>query len=199
MTELWPCAGTPAGGVDHSVAPLDIPLHGGDLMVMKGKTQQGWHHQVPRQKKTRGARININFRYILPPDRTDLDTTQRGVATFYKYMVSGDDAHPPSFSYHDILKQKSPLLSFFQPSKRSRPFSPIQPSSSAASSSFLVLDGEEPKLEHGVIDLTISEKPVATVSLMQPIGPEGMPTSQHQQIDSSFSKNTSSLFFEESK
>jgi len=46
-------------------------LRSGDLFVMQGITQQHWHHRVPQEKKKRGptfARINLNFRYVLPED-----------------------------------------------------------------------------------------------------------------------------------
>ncbi len=42
MTDVWPCAGTPDGGVDRRVAPIDVNLRGGDLLVMSGHTQRGW-------------------------------------------------------------------------------------------------------------------------------------------------------------
>lgn len=116
MTHVWPCAGTPNGGVDLSVPQKDLILHGGDLLVMRGKTQQSWHHRVPKQSG-RGPRININFRYILP-DRDD--TSIRGVRTFYKYMVCGDskseswDMTAPSFTYEQLTKKYAPIRHLFK-------------------------------------------------------------------------------------
>ncbi len=39
-------------------------LQHGSLLIMKGKTQHNWLHQVPKTKKTIGPRINITFRVI---------------------------------------------------------------------------------------------------------------------------------------
>ncbi|MEW7291182.1 alpha-ketoglutarate-dependent dioxygenase AlkB family protein [Aquimarina sp. 2304DJ70-9] len=41
-----------------------IVLQHGSLLIMKGKTQDCWLHQVPKTKKTIGPRINITFRVI---------------------------------------------------------------------------------------------------------------------------------------
>ena len=38
-------------------------LQSGDLIVMRGATQQNWHHRVPKQKARGGARINLSFRH----------------------------------------------------------------------------------------------------------------------------------------
>ena len=114
MTNVWPCTGTPNGGVDSTVAPLKLALRGGDMLVMQGKTQQSWHHRVP-QEKGRGPRININFRYILPGRD---ETTVRGVRAFYKYMVCGDDKTEDwqmtatSFRWADIVRQHGPMHFF---------------------------------------------------------------------------------------
>ena len=114
MTNVWPCSGTPNGGVDASVDPIKIAVNGGDLLVMKGRTQASWHHRVPLERG-RGPRININFRYILPGRD---ETTVRGVQAFYKYMVSGDDKTAdwqitaPSFGWDDIVKKRGPMHLF---------------------------------------------------------------------------------------
>lgn len=111
MTNVWPCSDTPNGGIDSTVPLKEFILHGGDLLVMKGKTQQSWHHRVPKQSD-RAPRININFRYILP--NCD-DTSIRGVRTFYKYMVCGDSKSDdwnmtaPSYSYDDLIKRFAPI------------------------------------------------------------------------------------------
>jgi hypothetical protein len=103
------------GGVDKSVNEREWTLGGGDMLVMQGRTQQEWHHRVPKEKY-RNPRININFRYILP----DLNETSiRGVRTFYKYMLCGDshtgdwEMTAPSFKYKDIVKKSGPMMSFF--------------------------------------------------------------------------------------
>ena len=155
MTDCWSCAGTPHGGVDKSVAPIDFTLKGGDLLVMQGHTQRGWHHRVPKEKH-RGPRVNINFRYIVP--HRD-ETTIRGIRTFYKYMVSGDEhtedwtITAPSFSFADIARQSNaqvtPALTFAPR---------IPPKPEAAGSSVVVTaapDTKKRKVE--VIDLTEPE------------------------------------------
>ena len=72
----------------------------GDLLVMKGKTQQSWHHRVPKEIYRRAMWININFRYILP-NRQD---TERGQHSYYKYMVYGDEENPKGFAFDEIRK-----------------------------------------------------------------------------------------------
>ncbi len=41
-----------------------ILLQHGSLLVMQGKTQENWLHQVPKSKKTTKPRINLTFRII---------------------------------------------------------------------------------------------------------------------------------------
>jgi len=41
------------------------PLQSGSLLVMRGKTQQNWLHQLPKRLKTEAPRINLTFRVIL--------------------------------------------------------------------------------------------------------------------------------------
>lgn len=41
-----------------------IKLQHGSLLVMKGKTQKYWLHQLPKTKKDIGPRINLTFRII---------------------------------------------------------------------------------------------------------------------------------------
>jgi len=41
-----------------------ILLEHGSLLLMKGKTQHFWHHQIPKTAKTIGGRINLTFRKI---------------------------------------------------------------------------------------------------------------------------------------
>lgn len=47
------------------LAPLRFELQHGDLLVMRGATQQHWQHRVPRQSRQTTTRINLSFRYIL--------------------------------------------------------------------------------------------------------------------------------------
>jgi len=43
---------------------LSIKLSHGSLLVLMGKLNHHWQHQVPKTKKTVGERINLTFRYI---------------------------------------------------------------------------------------------------------------------------------------
>ncbi|UOE48100.1 alpha-ketoglutarate-dependent dioxygenase AlkB [Mucilaginibacter sp. SMC90] len=45
-------------------AKVSVELHNGDLLIMQGKTQHHWLHQVPKTAKRPGPRINITFRWI---------------------------------------------------------------------------------------------------------------------------------------
>jgi alkylated DNA repair dioxygenase AlkB len=44
--------------------PLRLPLGSGSLLVMKGETQQHWKHEIPKQTRPCGARINLTFRLV---------------------------------------------------------------------------------------------------------------------------------------
>lgn len=45
-----------------------IELQHGSLLLMRGKTQQCWRHQVPKTKRPVGPRINLTFRLIQSSD-----------------------------------------------------------------------------------------------------------------------------------
>lgn len=44
---------------------FDITPAHGSLLVMRGRTQHFWKHQVPKTKKEKGQRINLTFRRIV--------------------------------------------------------------------------------------------------------------------------------------
>lgn len=48
---------------DHRVRREVTPAHG-SVLVMSGDLQRHWQHQVPRTRRTVGARINLTFRRI---------------------------------------------------------------------------------------------------------------------------------------
>jgi alkylated DNA repair dioxygenase AlkB len=112
MHNVWPCVNGTAsteGSIDTTTPIESFVLQDGDLLVMKGKTQQYWHHRVPKEKG-RGVRLNINFRYIMP----GVDA-ERGQMTYYKYMVYGDvpiDQDPPSWTFDVIMKKKGGIMNF---------------------------------------------------------------------------------------
>lgn len=43
---------------------VTIPLGEGDLLIIKGKTQDFWKHSLPKRKKVNASRINLTFRLI---------------------------------------------------------------------------------------------------------------------------------------
>ncbi len=43
---------------------VELNLHHGSLLVMKGVTQNHWHHRLPPTKKVPSPRINLTFRTI---------------------------------------------------------------------------------------------------------------------------------------
>lgn len=51
--------------VDDPSTRVDLDLHHGDLLVMRGTTQELWRHRVPRTKRRVGERINLTFRRVV--------------------------------------------------------------------------------------------------------------------------------------
>ena len=49
---------------DHSIK-VELELHHGDLVIMRGMTQALWKHRVPKTKKPVGERINLTFRSVI--------------------------------------------------------------------------------------------------------------------------------------
>ncbi len=47
------------------VPPLQIALHHGSFLLMAGKTNSFWEHQVPKTKKQVLPRINLTFRRVI--------------------------------------------------------------------------------------------------------------------------------------
>lgn len=46
--------------------PLRLPLPSGSLLVMRGDTQANWKHELPKQSRACGPRINLTFRAVRP-------------------------------------------------------------------------------------------------------------------------------------
>lgn len=44
-------------------------LSSGDVLIMKGSTQQHWTHSIPKMLRVTQPRINLTFRQIVQPDR----------------------------------------------------------------------------------------------------------------------------------
>ena len=49
---------------DRSQTPTDIVLQSGDVLIMRGSTQQLWEHEVPRSKRITQPRVNLTFRVV---------------------------------------------------------------------------------------------------------------------------------------
>ena len=118
MRNVWPEVGQSKDGgsyddgIDHSTTPRAFALADGDLIVMLGDTQAHWHHRVPKARSRR-PRININFRYILP----DTQDSERGQATYYKYMRDGDAAEV-GMTYEALTRKVGSLLGFVSSSAK---------------------------------------------------------------------------------
>lgn len=50
----------------RDLKPVRIPLTDGSLLVMAGDTQRHWKHEVPKQSRPCGPRINLTFRWVGP-------------------------------------------------------------------------------------------------------------------------------------
>lgn len=46
---------------------VNVPLSDGSLMVMGGRMQHTWRHEVPKALKVKGERINLTFRWVKGP------------------------------------------------------------------------------------------------------------------------------------
>jgi alkylated DNA repair dioxygenase AlkB len=51
---------------DNHREKRELELASGDLLVMSGRTQTFWQHQVPKTSRPVGPRINLTFRQIVP-------------------------------------------------------------------------------------------------------------------------------------
>lgn len=49
---------------DHSVR-VGVDLHHGDVVIMRGTTQDLWRHRIPKTRRPVGERINLTFRTVL--------------------------------------------------------------------------------------------------------------------------------------
>ena len=49
----------------QSKQKVEIILHPGSLLLMKGETQEKWLHSLPKTKKVQNPRINLTFRNII--------------------------------------------------------------------------------------------------------------------------------------
>jgi alkylated DNA repair dioxygenase AlkB len=50
----------------QDLKPVRLGLPSGSLLIMAGDTQKNWKHEVPKQSRPCGPRINLTFRHIDP-------------------------------------------------------------------------------------------------------------------------------------
>ena len=144
MLSVWPSVGGGGGGasgdgggggdgIDHETGVREYTLRDGDLLVMRGATQQHWHHRVPKARSRR-PRINLNFRHILP-DAAHRADAERGQKTYYKYMVHGDGAMGASsgLSFDEISRRRGSILSFVAPAPATAVATAVAPPSAGGS------------------------------------------------------------------
>ncbi len=55
----------PRKGIAGQSQRFDLPS--GSLLLMQGRTQECWQHQISKTKKQVAPRINLTFRWIYPP------------------------------------------------------------------------------------------------------------------------------------
>jgi len=53
---------------DRTGERVVLPLKHGSLLVMRGTTQQHWHHALPRRTRVAAPRINLTFRALQPDE-----------------------------------------------------------------------------------------------------------------------------------
>ena len=51
--------------VEVPTEKVELLLEDGDLLIMRGATQDLWHHSVPKSLRVKEPRINLTFRTIL--------------------------------------------------------------------------------------------------------------------------------------
>jgi alkylated DNA repair dioxygenase AlkB len=51
---------------DRTLKPLRLPLPAGSVLLMAGDTQRNWKHELPRQSRPCGPRVNLTFRLVQP-------------------------------------------------------------------------------------------------------------------------------------
>jgi alkylated DNA repair dioxygenase AlkB len=49
---------------DRSRKPIRVELGDGSLLLMRGATQRNWKHGIAKERRPRGARVNLTFRHI---------------------------------------------------------------------------------------------------------------------------------------
>jgi len=71
---------------DSETKPMKFPLAGGDMVLMKGKTQSCWLHSIPKRKGGEAAqgRINITFRKAM---------VKGGTENYYRYNVGDGEVY----------------------------------------------------------------------------------------------------------
>lgn len=50
----------------RDIKSVRLPLPSGSLLIMRGDTQRNWKHEVPKERRPCGPRINLTFRSVRP-------------------------------------------------------------------------------------------------------------------------------------
>jgi alkylated DNA repair dioxygenase AlkB len=48
----------------NSTITYKLPLHHGDLIIMRGETQKKWKHSIPKRLKVKNCQINLTFQFV---------------------------------------------------------------------------------------------------------------------------------------
>lgn len=85
---------------DSETKPMKFPLAGGDMVLMKGKTQSCWLHSIPKRKGGEAAqgRINITFRKAM---------VKGGTENYYRYNVGDGEVYKWDEKRREMILWKS--------------------------------------------------------------------------------------------
>ena len=81
---------------ESETKPMKFPLAGGDMVLMKGKTQSCWLHSIPKRKggETALGRINITFRKAM---------VKGGTENYYRYNVGDGEVYKWNASRREMV------------------------------------------------------------------------------------------------
>lgn len=85
---------------DSETKPMKFPLAGGDMILMKGKTQSCWLHSIPKRKGGEAAqgRINITFRKAM---------VKGGTENYYRYNVGDGEVYKWDEKNREMVQWKA--------------------------------------------------------------------------------------------
>lgn len=85
---------------DSETKPMKFPLAGGDMILMKGRTQSCWLHSIPKRKGGEAAqgRINITFRKAM---------VKGGTENYYRYNVGDGEVYKWDEKNREMVQWKA--------------------------------------------------------------------------------------------